>query len=299
MGNVSDRFRVVPDGTKYAGLETFWTLSGVLDYDKLASAWLAAGLDEGLLPTPPTPRRALRRALKHEASRRRLVRPLAESAGYAVVDEAATDEEVTHEQRATAKLNPVGRPVVESDAFPAETLQAEVERHYDEALSVLSTGDVSGWLCRLAEGLRAIPLRPTGGVYFIPAERIETWLRYREVVVSVSAHVIERVPMMAVEGVFDAVMHAIQDDLGKVAAALEKNLTKAQTGEIGQRAIETQVREAQEAEAKLAEYENLLGSNLEGVRDRLEGVRAALVIASLSTDQAEAVSVEAVAAAGA
>lgn len=299
MSDVSSRFFAVPEGTKCAGLQTFWTLTGTIDYDRLAAAWLAAGLDEALLPTPPTPRRALKRALKHEASKRRLVRPLAESAGYAIVNEDATDDTTSYEVRATAKLNPVGRPVIESSVFPADGLQAEVEHHYDEALAALSTADVSGWLCNLAEGLRAVSLRPTGGIYFVPAAHVEEWLRYREVVVGVSGSTIERVPMMAVESVFDAIMHAVQEDLGRVAETLERKLTEAQAGEIGPRAVATQVREAHEAEAKLAQYEELMGRNLVGLRERLDGLRAALVIAALADDSADAVGMDAVAAAGA
>ena len=283
-----NQWYAVPEGTRYAGLETFWRLSGTVDYRALADAWAAAGLDPALLPPAPSPRKALRRALRGEAHKRRLLRPLAGAAGYALVDERASEETVDHHVRATARLNAVGRPeVAPGNGEDVGRLQASVDARYDAALGALSSNDVSDWLCRLVGRLRAVALRDTGGIYYVPQEHVDTWLRWRAVLVGVSAHHVERIPMLGTSEVLEAVLHGLEDDAAATAADLEHHLEQARAGEIGKRAVGTQIARCEEAEAKIAMYEQILGRHLTDMTSKLADLRGALVVAQLSGDGAD------------
>src|SRR5262245_28185664 len=126
----TDGYVVVPGASDVAGASVWWELAGLVDVGRLALEWTARGLVADELPTLPGPEAALRRALREQAGRRRLVRPLEERAAWALVDEAASGELLAHSVELRVRLGVLG-----PEFDPANHhLRAAVEDDFRSAL---------------------------------------------------------------------------------------------------------------------------------------------------------------------
>lgn len=94
-----------------------------------------------LLPTPPTPATALRRAVAELKEDRRLVRPLRQSGGatgWAIVHERQDGQDLAHSVELRVQLDNVGRP----QCTPADhTDAARIKRAYATYLESLEAAD--------------------------------------------------------------------------------------------------------------------------------------------------------------
>ena len=101
---INPGYTVVNDVSTAGGI-IWWRLSGDTDLAALKESWLAAGLDEGLLPEAPTPTSAMARAVGELGTKRRLIRSLGVGQGWAVVDETPNaDATLSYETAATVTL---------------------------------------------------------------------------------------------------------------------------------------------------------------------------------------------------
>lgn len=274
-----------------AGAIVWWRLHGTVEYAAFMAAWQGAGLDHSHAPMPCSATNALRRACDDLREKRVLVRPLGREAGFAIVKERVVNESkrLDYDVQATVTLDEAGRVRVEraADGISDEALEKirlTVKQSFDVHLGQLDSSDFSSWLVRMMPRLDAAGLREQGGVYFVPKYSVDRFAAVVGVLRSVTEHVVNRVPAMRSEDAVDAILDAITQEAEAEAAQLEKVLEE---GKLGERGLETRVSRCEEMDAKVVRYESLLGRKLEGLRERLEAIRANLSIAVLKSAKKE------------
>ncbi len=258
----------------------YWRLSGSVDLERLRAEWVKAGLDEKLLPAPPSPQAALRRAVGELADRRSLVRPLEGGKGLALVRERATGDELAYEVALRAYATGGHLTIDPPDHLRVAALQV----NYAVALNEVSAADVGGWLCRLVQYVDAVALRDTGGVYFVPRHRLGEWHRIVGAVRAATGHQVFGIPAMPADETIAAVVDAVTTEAERDCALLEEQVL---AGDLGERALKNRLDRADAAKEKLARYESILGQKLDGVRGRLMRARGAVAAALLSAIPAE------------
>lgn len=265
-----------------AGAVVWWRLSGSLDLDKLGAAWRKAGMDEGLLPTPPSPKSALTRAAASLRDAKVLVRTMSDGR-LAIVDERETNGTLDYTPRFTVGLDKVGRLQFSPNTSDAD--KQLVGEAYEKHLASVTHNDVSHWLCRMMDYCRAVCLRDNGGVYFVPRFNMPVWEAIVGAVRASSGHTVSYVPAMtsgeAVRAILDAMAQEAQH-------AIEGWNAEVAEGELGARAWRTRQAATEALESKLKAYEGLLGERLDTIRAGLEATQAAIVTALLNAEAASA-----------
>lgn len=263
-----------------AGGIVWWRLSGDVILDELRAEWSARGLPETALPTPPGPAAALTRAMAEHRGRHVLARPLGNRGeGHALVYERLTAETMDLEFSTGLKvrLDPVGRPRFEPTDHPLVT---EIKAAYNRHLELLSPADVGTWLVKLVRRVDGIPLRDTGGVYFVPYTRVPEWTAMVTAIHAASAHRINDLPALRAEDAVSSILDALTAEAEGVAAELEEDLAS----ELTAKKAGNRVTRCEQTEAKVARYEALLGIKADALRTRLEGLRAQLAVAAIQED---------------
>ena len=140
--------------------------------------------------------------------------------------------------------------------------------------------DVIGlWLAqKVMPALTAVPLRDSGGVYFVPKDQQIALNLIAKVLEASSGHALHRIPAMRSADAVAAILDAIQAEAEKESAQLEAD---ALSDDLGPRAFRGRIKVADALRAKVESYETLLGSNLDALKERIEKLRAALTIAEV------------------
>lgn len=253
-----------------AGHIVYWRLSGGLDLANLGAAWRAQGLDPAMLPEEPSATVALRRAVSTLKRSDRTIEATKE--GLVVLDKTADVEKLS--KRLVASLDLVDRIRVTYAKDPDEAIAVSLA--FTAALTQLAQADVSPWLSDVMADLRAVPLRDTGGVYFVPRSATERFNRVLTALRGSTAHVIAAIPALDSDEAVAAVLDALQTEANKELETIRREM---ETEDLGERALNTRIEKTEAVEGKLAAYENLLGGNLDAVRDRLQAMRAELTVA--------------------
>lgn len=259
------------------GATVFRTLSGDVGEADLRAEWRAAGLDEDLLPPTPSPEVVLARAAAELRSKHRLVRQHP-AGGWAVVRE-----------RTDAGLDYAVELRVTLDRWlsfePADHPDREVvEQAFRRSLGRYTHGDVSSWLCRLTRQVSAVPLRRSGGFYFVPRHHVPAWSAMVGALRRASSHAVYSMPTMRADEAVEAVSDAVAREVEEEAACIEAEVGR---GKLGLRALESRKGLTASLVTKAREYEALLGKKLEAVRDRLDQLDNDLVAAILLKQAAE------------
>lgn len=208
---------------------------------------------------------------------RRLARSLPDDrSGYAIVDESP--DPVTTlaynitlqvwNEKGTLHFNPLGHH-----------LQNTITTAYDRHLVTIGSDDVRHWLTHKVLPLAlAVTLRQGGGVYFIPDRCIRDFRLILQAIKASSAHRIFAVPAQrsedAVAGVLDAICNETEEEITQ----MNKKLTE---GDLGKRALNTQLGQCDQQIEKLRRYEELLGIKQDVIKDRLMVLRAQFTEAML------------------
>ena len=258
------------------GAIVWWRLGGQLPLDKLEEAWDEAGQDSALLPKNPSPVESMTRAVRSLQSRRQLARPLGGRKGWALVTENPTqDDDLEYETVAKVFLD--GDKHLQIQADPE--LTCKVQDAYNYCRTTLAATDVSLWLSsKLIGYVKAIKLRDTGGIYFIPRQHMAIFRKWAGLLRGVSDHVIYEVPALQSDEAVEAIMAALMVEADGEITAME---TELDTEDLGKRAIRTRETKCEALRAKLETYAELLGVSMEATNDRLEAVQATLVEATL------------------
>lgn len=274
---------------KAAGAVVFWRLSGAVNLEDLTAAWTGAGFDPDMLPANPTPAVALKRAMEEIKDKNHIVRPLP-NGGLALVREYKTDVgSLDYEVVLRATVDKVGRfvasvaPALGADSM-YEALASKAKTSYGFHLETLSTTDISTWLTALMGKLQAVGLRDMGGIYFVPRFTLATWERMVACIREVSASVVSFIPAMPTSEALDAITEAITQEAANMIQAVEDDIN---TGNLGERALKTRQKSAEECERKITQYEGILGKRLEDIRANLTTLSERVNQAILSAEAAE------------
>jgi hypothetical protein len=263
-----------------AGAILWWRLSGRISYAKLAKAWQEAGHDASLLPAEPTPLAALKGAVRAMTEQRRLVRPLADHDGYAIVDETARRDDLDYGIVARVKVHPeddtrIG--IQPSDFAQADRLRAE----YTDARGSIPHGRLGNWLADMAARCKAISLRPTGGIYFVPRTHVARFRAIARTVMDATTCTVYEVPALDSDEAVAAVLDALTAEADAEMADLGDDLN-----DLGARALRTRERRCDQLRQKLEAYAELLGPALDVINDQLDTTKAnvaeAMILAELS-----------------
>ncbi len=287
---------ITPEAVQTAGLVSYWRLSGPVTLSQLKEEWTKAGLDPAVLPNPPGEDVALGRAVhdetgivrsrvsrgKEDAQReerqvRWLVRSLTRRGSWALVEETVTQETVDFETLLTVKSG----PTFECSAQYHEVV-ARIRASYTRRLGEIEPEDISSWLVKIARKLNSVPLRDTGGIYFIPGgtNGADLWQRIVDVITRVSAHRVFSIPALKNSDAIAAITDAITQEAEAAAAALDRELGLTGEEQLGARAIKSRQEQVDVLLAKIGAYDELLGVQLQ-VRERIERLSASLVQAVL------------------
>lgn len=279
-----------------AGRIIWWRLSGAVDREKLIETLEDFGIPDHLLPDRVTPDRALKLAMQEHTNKRTLVRPLGHGVrGYAIVHEDANGRVLAHQQELTAEIqkvddgqdeegNPKKKIVIEYEPDD-HTHVPHIKAAYTCLVGELDRFGFSVWLSQvITSWLMAVPLRDKGGVWFIAQEKVVDWEALREAIQDVSSHSLYQVPAMpgamAIEAVLDSVAAEAEVAIGRVYKQLGKHDSGEKT--MGKRALESKGRAADTTLEKVAYYEGLLGQRLDQVRAKIDGLKAAISVATLA-----------------
>lgn len=269
------------EANKNSGALVYWRLEGEVDPKELALHWQAAGLDPDLLPSTPAPSTALSRTMREQGDHRRLVRPLEERGAHALVRERAEGAELSYDVALRARLDVAGRVLVEPADHP---LVARIKAAYDHHLEVCSSDDIGAWLVALVGKVDGVAMRDRGGIYYVPPSRIEAWEAMTTCLRRVSNHRMFAIPAIAQGRAVEAILDAISQEAEADATKMEAELL---SDELGGRALASRVARTEALEAKVVRYEELLGSKLDTLRERLEALRANIAVAILKSQPAE------------
>lgn len=268
----------VPTGA--VGSIAYWKLGTKTNAEDLERAWTTLGLVEvlGKAPTPPTPEVALSRALADQKAKRKLVRPLAKAKeGYAVVLETVEEgKDPEYQTLVKVRLNEALKPVFDP---PTSDLAVEIRQSYREHLNTLLASDLSEWLVDVMTKLEAVALKPTGGVYFVPAHKADLLSKVVKAVREGGGSVVYEIPAMDSEAATLAFVDAITTEAKATCEAVLKELTE---GGLGARALDTRSKVAADLSAKIERYEKLLGTRLDDLKQQVMNLAGAVSAASLA-----------------
>jgi hypothetical protein len=273
---------VVTEAHQGAGGVTYWSLADTTDSSRLEQEWVARGLDPELLPDLPGPEVALRRAAKDQVRPHRLVRRLPDG-GWAIVDELvgnADQEALDYRVGLEVHLDAIGRPRFDN-LTGNEPIAAEVQAAFDASLKSLSTEDIAGWLVKRVYAAGAVALRPTGGFYYVPPTTLPGWQQVAAAVCAASDNAVYDIPAMRTDSVVRAVLDGLQAEMGAYAAKLEEQVA---AGTMGEQALRSRAADCERQLAKLEQYDSILGSGLDAIRQRMDDLKAAVVSAVMQAE---------------
>jgi hypothetical protein len=281
-------YLVTPESVATAGAISYWRLSGAINLARLSAAWGTQSLDPKLLPTPPGDEVALGRAVRDQAERRRLVRPLEKRGAWAIVAETAKDDRIDFKTLARVYYDkPEGseigtprfvREEATSDMY--EALVTNIRGAYERHRGELESNDISGWLVKLGYRLDVVALRDTGGIYFVPRQNVDIWRRVVAAIESVSSHRVFKIPALRNSEAIEAITEAVTAEAVAIVDRLEAELALTGDDALGDRALKTRAAECSALLSKVNGYEALLESRLV-VAERVLALQGTLAAATL------------------
>lgn len=251
------------------GLITFWSLCESFNRQTLQANLHAAGFP-GLMPDVRANVTVLRDALTEAFAKTRvLVRPLAAKNGFAVVREDRGADENAYAPVLTAKVFD-GR----ADPVFAGGDQARIDdvtRTYHRLKDRVTLNQVTTALIKGLDQLRGTRLRPSGGVYWLPGDKVGDWQAISQAFETAAEG---RAVVYRVEhDLSPEAVVAIRDGLvGEVMSEARRLHEEIMSGELGDRALETRKNEAAALRDKVSEYERILGVGLAHLKKTLDSV---------------------------
>jgi hypothetical protein len=260
------------------GVQAFWRLSGEVPVGVLAQAVEDAGL-AGKVPLPrvPSVARALKRALisvSGGSDKRVMKHP---KGGYqTIITDETDDAELDFKKglRVWWEGDKNEGHLAFSDPYhPGVQNVRKAFAHYREAYT---TEDISLWLPYLMQHLDAVSLRPGGGFYFVPAAAVAEYRAWVKAIRSVTSHrLYDNIPAMAVEGMLEAVLDSIVDEVTGIVARTKRDMdAKLQAEKMGKRALKTQQDKLDGLVAKVFKYEEILGRKLPALHAATNGLKS-------------------------
>lgn len=171
-----------------------------------------------------------------------------------------------------------GRVIVSSGYAPQSALQ----RHFDEAKTVLSSASIGKSLIGVVGHLGGVSLRDSGGVYWLPAEALDTW---RQVAAAVEGAAIDGkasavycVRTQMDDDTLRAVRDALTTEVLQKASDIQAEI---ETG-LGHDAMVNRREQAMRLLERVGDYEEILGTGLEMLKQVCKSVEATATHAAMA-----------------
>ena len=270
-----------------AGAVTWWRMSGDVDAQSLFRAWDARGWAVDDLPTQPSSTSTLRRVLRDQFGGPRCLIQSLNGNAFAVVDVAVVDTDTKladaeYTTRFKIRLDEIDE-LLESDGLSSAEL-AHLQTEYDRARNTYEASTLSGWLVGQVEQRKAIRLRDTGGIYFVPEGYVQSWREFGDALAEASASRVYEVPAVKNEQAALALIEALTQDLQGRVAHLDQDIDDR-----GVRGLRSKAAKCEELAGKVRVYEALFSTKLDSLNEmvsRLDGriVQAVLVAEAEAAD---------------
>jgi hypothetical protein len=219
------------------------------------------------------------------------MRPLGRRGSWDVVEERVvrdnSSERLSYREmvRVAVTTDSKGRkcldliPSTDKDKVLVDQIKAQIRRYY----GLLTATDMSYWiLSMLSSYASAISLRPRGGFYFVPRDRVERWQRVVRCVRAVSQHKIYQIPAVQSEEAVEAILEAFRREVTTAMGELEEYLQ----GDVSTRGLNAWERDLGKLQEKTAHYARLLGVALPDLEGKAVTLKGALKVAQIK-NQAE------------
>jgi hypothetical protein len=156
---------------------------------------------------------------------------------------------------------------------------------YNQHLGLVRGQQLGECLTTIIDHLGGVRLRPSGGIYWLPGQRVEQWREVAGVVEPAGQGDPNRVylvqhPMGADE--VRAVRDAVIEQVSGEALRIQKELDNPDPDkQLGERALETRKATLMELRKTIREYEGLLGVGLQRLASQVEAVELAAAQAAM------------------
>jgi len=275
-----------------SGGVVFWSLGGGTDWQTMFDGLTAAGFQKECADRVTIPE-ALKSALLDLFGQKRvLVRPLPAGNGYAVVDESASSSKtLEYNARVVCKWPLAVRNVSAQDIVVEQGTTEDRLRIYDAVqgqLDIAPHNKVAASLVAIVGKLGGVPLKPNGGIYWIPERAMSSWASAVSVIErSGAGNQVFTARTAMDDDAIRAVVSAVRTEIGTEIAALAE---QALTGGDGKRSMSSRQAKAERLLARVTDYEQLLGVTLQELKDGIETATACVVsiaAASMGEDMAD------------
>lgn len=172
-----------------SGAITLWELSGRSNYSMLADGLKNLGLQQ-YIPHKPTALEALKLVLTNMfAGTRSLIRPLEGYKGWGVVYEQANGNHLQHHNDISITVR--GKNLADI-AFYGTTWDQEqlILSQVTAEMELIPQAKLVYSLKRIIESLCGVPIRESGGVYFIPDPAMPMWRNVSAIIESAGANTV-------------------------------------------------------------------------------------------------------------
>ena len=275
-----------------SGGVVFWSLGGGTDWQTLFDGLTSAGFQKECADRVTIPEALKSALLDLYGQKRVLVRPLPSGNGYAVVDESASSlKTLEYNARVVAKWPLAVRNVSAQDIVVEQGSSDDRLRIYDAVqgqLDIAPHNKVAASLVAIVAALGGVPLKPNGGIYWIPERAMSRWASAVSAVERAGAgNQVFTARTAMDDDAIRAVVSAVRTEIGTEIAALAE---QALTGGDGKRSMSSRQAKAERLLARVTDYEQLLGVTLQELKDGIETATACVVsiaAASMGEDMAD------------
>lgn len=247
-----------------SGAFVFWTCATWSNQAKLAEGMQAIGMG-GFAPKPMAREVALREALEVVMDGKgRMVRPLAEANGFCVIEEEKGTDANNYVQVLMAKIDGPRITLKPFDQDQANKIADAFKAH----LGYVPGHQVGHALVSIVKRFSGIAIRQTGGLYWLPIKHAEAWRKIADAVEMASAIGQSKVYLATMAVNADSI-RVVRDAIKREILAESERILTDLKGDLGQKAIDGRLRYVKDLEAKVTEYEGIVGESLGDLREAL------------------------------
>ena len=272
--------RLANAGGKYLGSLLWWSLNGNrIEHDALERLAITHQLPERFVPRAIKPTQAFRRAWRHTASRLadgQMLRPIAESSDEVViglvrevVDEATQDLDydllvrVTFDKAAAAIMS-------DRESIVVESIRSMYRHHLAH-----TTTDIRSMMTAFL-GEAGVPLRESGGVYFVPASHERTLDALCSVVEAAGNNATHRLPIVDTPAGKATLRSVAQRTLDDELRQLQEQLDRFDGDKVRDSTLERKLEAFGDLRSRVEMFARVLAFKADDLRDKIGVTQATL-----------------------
>lgn len=259
------------------GSIVWWRLSDTISQGKLAEVVDKCSGIFGITPQPVPQSTAARRAVEACQEKHLFARTLEGTNKWALILENTKGREWA--MLAEVWIDKLGMHLDMADVPGSEALRVKLCNLYDRQLKTYQTSDMSTWLSSiLMPETSAVPLRDTGGIYFVPRQSLIEYKEICEAIASISNHKFFEIPVLKCEEAVEAILDAINREALNVIDTIDSEVN---LGGLGNKALKTRITICETLLYRVRGYEGLLGKKIGDITSKIEALQAGIVMLTL------------------